>query len=585
VSTDPQQAFSIPAETLSSLLDLGLNDTEPMIHLPEKESVHRVENYSLERTLGRGGMGEVWLATDVRTGASVAIKWLHAELAYDASSVHRFQREAKHMSGLSHPHIVTLLQVGEHQGRPYYVAPLFRQSLSALIARTGALSEKHILAIARPLADALAYAHGRGIIHRDVKPANVLLDDNDHPYLGDFGLVRTVFNDSMINVQKKTLEGTIAYMSPATAAGQAEDTRCDIYGWGAVVYEMLTGHPPYEASSTEALLAAVRSGPPRPVDRVNPLASKGLARIVAWAMARELRDRYAEMNDILADLDRVHAGRLPVGPHGGQTERRFGVAIVLAVVVVVAALGLGVLLKKKFTVLQDGGNSLVVLNEDPTQQEIEKMKTTTMMTIAAILASQPISHIHAQGNDKPSGIEKPVTLVAPYPKSDGKGTSGEISLQYAVIDLAKQIGFTYDFHRSQKNVGEISRHWVQPQIRNVPFREAMKELLAPLGVAYDMEGATIVLVPGISLNKPYPQPYADAPTDKISLQFAVEAIARQAGLTNQPDVSRNNLGDKARIWVTPDIQNESLKDALDQLLKPHGVKYRVSDGQIILLSE
>jgi sugar lactone lactonase YvrE len=172
------------------------------------------------------------------------------------------------------------------------------------------------------LAEGLSFAHRSGIIHRDLKPANILLAADDRVCLADFGLARTLFNDSIVEVESRHGEGTAQYMSPAVAAGEAEDTRCDIYAFGALLYEMLTGQPPYQGRTTKEILRQILAGPPKPIATVNPKADRALAAVAEGAMARELRDRYAEIRDVLADLQRVKAGQPPLGPHGADRDRR-----------------------------------------------------------------------------------------------------------------------------------------------------------------------------------------------------------------------------------------------------------------------
>src|SRR5262249_30658237 len=135
-------------------------------------------------------------------------------------------------------------------------------------------------------------------------------------------------NDPLWGPHERRHVGTAAYMSPALAAGRAEDTRCDVYALGALLYEMLTGRPPYDGRTAEEILLRVRGGPPRPILRLNPGAPRGLVRVAEAAMARELRDRYAEMADVVADLNRVALGREPLGPHGRPPAGRRVIALV-----------------------------------------------------------------------------------------------------------------------------------------------------------------------------------------------------------------------------------------------------------------
>jgi sugar lactone lactonase YvrE len=183
-----------------------------------------------------------------------------------------------------------------------------------------------ILDIAAQIADGLRYAHQHGIIHRDLKPANILLAANDAACLADFGLARTMFNDTIVDVENQQCEGTAPYMSPAVAAGNAEDTRCDIYAFGALLYEMLTGDPPYKGQTTKEIQNQILAGSPPPIAGRNSQADRRLIAVADGAMARELRDRYADMGDVLADLERIKDGKEPLGPRdvGRQVRHRAG---------------------------------------------------------------------------------------------------------------------------------------------------------------------------------------------------------------------------------------------------------------------
>jgi sugar lactone lactonase YvrE len=192
--------------------------------------------------------------------------------------------------------------------------PYFEKgSLANRIKPGQPLDTETILDIVAQVAEGLSFAHRSGIIHRDLKPANVLLDANGQAFIADFGLARTLFNDTIVNVESRQMEGTAPYMSPAVAAGDAEDTRCDIYSFGALLYEMLTGYPPYKGRGTKEILDQILAGPPKPITSLNPGADRGLVAVAEKAMARELRDRYADMRDVLKDLQRVKDGKPQIG--------------------------------------------------------------------------------------------------------------------------------------------------------------------------------------------------------------------------------------------------------------------------------
>ncbi len=277
--------------------------------------------YELERMLGAGGMGIVLLARDPSTRQQVAIKLIRPECLQEPNVIRAFLRETHHMARMEHPNVVPVREVSEQPDGPFYVMPYFAQgSLAGRIGGENPLDPDAVPRIARQIADALGYAHGRGIIHRDVKPSNILIADDGRACLADFGLARTVFNDTISGSWQSWCVGTPAYMSPAVAAGEPEDTRCDIYGFGAVLYAMLTGVAPYSGRGVKAVLDQIVVGPPMSIGKLNPAANTYLASIAEGAMARELRDRYACMADIQSDLDRVAAGQAPLGPRGNSPE-------------------------------------------------------------------------------------------------------------------------------------------------------------------------------------------------------------------------------------------------------------------------
>jgi sugar lactone lactonase YvrE len=273
--------------------------------------------YGVARVLGGGGMGVVLLARDSESGRDVALKMVRPELVGDPRVVHRFVKEAGHLQKLKHPNVVPVLEVSDRPQGPYFVMPYFDQgSLAQRIKPGQPLDSPAALDIAMQVAAGLQFAHRRGIIHRDLKPANILLGAGGKTCLADFGLARTMFNDSIVDVEREQMEGTAPYMSPGVAAGDAEDTRCDIYAFGALLYEMLTGEPPYVGRGTQDIRKQILAGPPKPILQRNPEADRGLATVAEGAMARELRNRYADMTDVLADLERIKQGRAPAGPHG-----------------------------------------------------------------------------------------------------------------------------------------------------------------------------------------------------------------------------------------------------------------------------
>ena len=274
-----------------------------------------VDRFEVLRILGGGGMGVVLQARDPNSGLDVAIKMVKSDLVATPQVVHRFVKEVGHLQRLRHTNVMPVLEVSDRPQGPYFVMPYFeRGSLAKRIQSSRALESEVILDIASQVAEGLRFAHQRGIIHRDLKPANILLAANDRACLADFGLARTMFNDTIVDVESQQCEGTAPYMSPAVAAGDAEDTRCDIYAFGALLYEMLTGQLPYSGQTAKEIREQILAGPPKSIAILNPNADRRLVTVAEGAMARELRDRYADMADVLADLERIKEGKAPVGP-------------------------------------------------------------------------------------------------------------------------------------------------------------------------------------------------------------------------------------------------------------------------------
>jgi serine/threonine protein kinase len=314
---DREVPKSVIAEPLATLLLTGAVGPPPQPGL-----LGVVDKYELLGLLGQGGMGVVFLAREANTGQQVALKLPRPELGRDAELLDRFLRESRRLQQLKHTHLVPVLEAKEIKGTAFFVMPYFDGgSLARRIQPDQPLASAEILRILIPVVQALKAIHSAGFTHRDIKPANVLLGRDGSVCLADFGLARTVLNDSVIQPGKEQFEGTPHYMSPQMARGETEDTRCDIYAVGALLYEMLTGSPPYQGQTTREIRDKIIAGPPKPISQLNPRADLRLSKLAKWAMAREQRERYANMADLAEDLRRVSSGGAPIGPHS-LTHRR-----------------------------------------------------------------------------------------------------------------------------------------------------------------------------------------------------------------------------------------------------------------------
>ncbi len=258
--------------------------------------------FRIERLLGRGGMSSVWEAYDEELGRPVAIKLLHARRLESADAVDRFEREARTLALFAHPGIVTVIDRGETDGRPFIVCELVDgRDLHERIALEGPLPLAEALAIAVQVAGALAYAHERGVIHRDVKPHNVLLTADGHAKLTDFGIARVDDEPALTNPGR--VLGTGDYVAPEQAQGRPLDGRADIYALGALLYHCLTGVPPYRGASFVEIAEQHLRAPVPDVKLRCPDAPDGVAAIVSRSLAKRPEDRYANVGEMQAALE------------------------------------------------------------------------------------------------------------------------------------------------------------------------------------------------------------------------------------------------------------------------------------------
>ncbi|MGB7213103.1 MAG: protein kinase [Gemmatimonadales bacterium] len=255
-------------------------------------------HYRLESELGQGGMGVVFLARDVTLDRSVAVKVIRPELAIHSSITQRFLAEARVVARLRHPSIVTVHTAGETDGLFYYVMDLVPgESLRQRLTRVGKLPAEEVTRIVADVADALAAAGRQGVVHRDVKPENVLLDrDTGRALLTDFGIARAMAAEgsSVITTGQGIAIGTPTYMSPEQASGDEIDERSDLYALGIVAYEMLAGHPPFQSASPAAVVAMQVSEPPIPIQKLRPDTPPALAGAVMRALAKSPADRWTD---------------------------------------------------------------------------------------------------------------------------------------------------------------------------------------------------------------------------------------------------------------------------------------------------
>ncbi len=274
-------------------------------------SGHKLGRYELQSVLGRGGMGTVYRAQDTQLGRQVALKLLPRRFTLDEERVRRFHQEARAISALNHPNILTIHEIGETvsaSGATHFIATEFVEGRTLRAAlREGSLTLGTVLDVIIQTAAALAAAHQSGIVHRDIKPENLMLRPDGLVKVLDFGLAKlslnkTVTNFSTVHTNPGLIMGTVSYMSPEQARGLEVDARSDIFSLGVVLYEMLTARAPFDGATTGDVLVSILEREPLPLKRYAPQLPAVLQKIVSRALAKEREQRYQQASELLDAL-------------------------------------------------------------------------------------------------------------------------------------------------------------------------------------------------------------------------------------------------------------------------------------------
>jgi eukaryotic-like serine/threonine-protein kinase len=305
--------------------------------IPQALAAALQDRYRLERELGRGGMATVYLAHDLKHDRPVALKILHPELAAVLGS-ERFQREIRFAARLQHPHILSVYDSGEAAGQLWFTMPYVEGgSLRDRLRQRGALALDDALRVAREAAEALGYAHEHGVVHRDVKPENILLTRDGNTLVADFGIARAVGAGAGEHLTATGISlGTPAYMSPEQAAGASDvDGRSDLYSLGCVLYEMLSGEPPFTGDTPQSVIAKRFIGPPPSLAKLRGQVPPAVEAAVTRVLAREPRDRFATAGEFAAALASPSAETMAI--RSPRPRRPLVAAGTLALVVLLTA--------------------------------------------------------------------------------------------------------------------------------------------------------------------------------------------------------------------------------------------------------
>jgi serine/threonine protein kinase len=399
-ATVASQTVTLQPSIGSSGASRGAGETEDLSALlapPQgSDEVGRLGPYRVLEVLGVGGMGAVFRAFDPQLNRPVALKVMRPAVAAKPSARQRFLSEGKAMAAIEHDHVVHVNHVGEEGGVPYLVMPLLRgESLNQCLQRENALPVAEVLRIGREIAEALAAAHERGLIHRDVKPGNVWLEEGSgRVKVLDFGLVRATDEDSHVTAggtmlgtpafvarpeaeaapqavtgpvpgltEVGTVLGTLGYASPEQLRGDPVDARADLFSLGCVLYRMSTGRLPFEGPNTTSTLSARLTRPPRPPAEIVPTLPEGLCSLIMRLLAKEREDRpesAAEVVEALRSLEKGSASRAPV-MSGRPRRRRLLAAVVAALLLLGVAVGVAAVI----VINLDAERQFVVETDDP----------------------------------------------------------------------------------------------------------------------------------------------------------------------------------------------------------------------------
>ena len=318
----------------------------------------RLGPYELAERIGTGGMGEVYRARDPRLDRDVALKLLPEEFAIDRNRLKRFEQEARVVSTLSHPNIVTVFEIGEADGLSYIAMELVQGQTLRQLVRPGGLPFRKLLELAIQVAEGLSRAHEAGIVHRDLKPENVMVTPDGIVKILDFGLAKLTRSplergagpdDGTLPLptQPGVLLGTVRYMSPEQASGSVADFRADQFSFGSVLYEMATGQPPFQKATTVDTLSAILHDDPEPLTHASPKTPAPLRWIIERCLAKDPKDRYAATRDLAHDLANLqqHLSEVSLSGVGPvpRLPRRRARAAALAALLAAGVFGAGLL--------------------------------------------------------------------------------------------------------------------------------------------------------------------------------------------------------------------------------------------------
>ena len=498
------------------------------------------ERYEIGGVLGRGGMAEVHRGRDLRLGREVAVKVLRGDLARDPSSQVRFRREAQAAASLNHPAIVAVYDTGEDRtatgATPYIVMEYVEgETLRDLLRREGRLSPERAMSLTADICAALDFSHRNGIVHRDVKPGNVMITPQGTVKVMDFGIARAVSDSAATMTSTAAVIGTAQYLSPEQARGEGVDARSDVYSAGCLLYELVTGTPPFTGDSPVAVAYQHVREDPRTPSSINPAIPPALDAILLKAMSKNPANRYQSAADMRADLLRAVAGQrveatpvmsdadrttiIGATPAGyddarwddGQEESRGGrktlIAAIVGGLVLLALVVVGVVLLNQGKDTESPSATPppvpvpVLVNQ--TREAATAALTTVGLTVGEVTTAE--SDTVAEGSvissDPAAGTQVPAQSAVDLVVSSGLGT----------ITVPEVVGLTED--RATSN------------LRSAGFTGSINSREAP---SLQPEGQVVAIDPGEATSA--------APTTAFTLQISTGTVTIPADLIGRTPV-------------------------------------------------
>lgn len=390
--------------------------------------------YRIESVLGRGGMGAVYLAEDPRLGRKVALKLPAPELADDPAFRERFLRESRLAASLDHQHIVPVYEAGEEHGQLYIAMRYVEgEDLGSHLDREGALPPERAVSILEKVASALDAAHHKGLVHRDVKPGNVLLSAPDQVYLSDFGLTKRTGSGSVLTRTGQVV-GTLDYLAPEQIEGKEVDGRADQYSLACLVYHCLTGEVPFQKGTDASLLYAHLKDPPPKVTARRPDFPEAVDAVIARGMAKRPQDRHPSCGELAAALrTAVAPAALERAPPPGRKAWLAALATVAALAVVGLVVGL----------LLAGGDEEPAIGASPTAPATAVPATTSASPTARALTEQE-ERLLERVPEAFRETCQPAEAVPPEALGGVSCTDGEVSVTYSLFETVASMDDWFD---------------------------------------------------------------------------------------------------------------------------------------------